>query len=348
MILQMWYLLSIALLPVAFVSAKPDYGVGIELTLDYGYDQKFDLRRTTRSRANLPNSVASIQFDNGSHVAVAKIEGNPAYKQRMRTADVQKDYAYIAPDTQTTVGWPSFRDYLPLWLGGHNHTDEYLLGMLKSLKTAMESHLEAPVSTAEITVPFPISDAFFDTLRSTAKSISISIPATPAAPAGRLVAPHVYGIGPGKCGYPPDPKDPAQAFLTVEYTRSALTALLVFEECGVYEDLRVLHETQLGLQESPQDCRAKLKTALQDIVKLPIEYDGEVLKSLSNVVLLGESSQDQLLHDVLKDVLSKQQQPGINTAVVDKYKGPVHPVFAASVGAARLNLIRSNFDRNEI
>jgi hypothetical protein len=281
-------------------------------------------------------------------VEVAKIEGNPTYKQRMRTADIQKDYAYIAPDAQTTVGWPSFRDYLPLWLGGHNHAHESLSGMLKSLKIAVESYLEAPVPTAEITVPFPISDTFFDTLRSTAKFISMSIPAAPATPAGILVALHVYGIGPGKCGYPPDQQDPAQAFLSVEYTRSALTALLIFEECGVYEDLRVLHETQLGSQGSPQDCRAKLIRALRDIVEMPIEYNGEMLKSLSNVVLLGESSQDHLLHDVLEDVLRKQQQFGINTVVVDKHKELVNPVFAASVGAARLNLIRSNFDRDEI
>jgi hypothetical protein len=81
---------------------------------------------------------------------------------------------------------------------------------------------------------------------------------------------------------------------------------------------------------------------------MPIEYNGEMLKSLSNVVLLGESSQDHLLHDVLEDVLRKQQQFGINTVVVDKHKELVNPVFAASVGAARLNLIRSNFDRDEI
>lgn len=35
MILQIWYLLATGLLPVAF-AAKPDYGVGFELTLDYG------------------------------------------------------------------------------------------------------------------------------------------------------------------------------------------------------------------------------------------------------------------------------------------------------------------------
>jgi hypothetical protein len=81
---------------------------------------------------------------------------------------------------------------------------------------------------------------------------------------------------------------------------------------------------------------------------MPIEFNGEVSKSLSNVVLLGELSQDQLLHDVIKDVLGKQQQSDIDTMVIDKHKELVSPVFAASVGAARLSLIRSNFDHDEI
>jgi hypothetical protein len=93
-------------------------------------------------------------------VEVAKIEGNPTYKQRMRTADGQRNYVYIAPETKATVGWQSFRDYLPPWLGGHNHTYESISRMLKSLKLATESYLEASVSTAEITVPFPISEHF--------------------------------------------------------------------------------------------------------------------------------------------------------------------------------------------
>jgi hypothetical protein len=36
MILQIWCLLATGLLPVAFVAANPDCGVGFELTLDYG------------------------------------------------------------------------------------------------------------------------------------------------------------------------------------------------------------------------------------------------------------------------------------------------------------------------
>jgi hypothetical protein len=220
--------------------------------------------------------------------------------------------------------------------------------MLKSLKIASESYLEDSVSTAEITVPFPISKPFFDTLRYATKSISISIPATPAAPAGKLAAIHVYDIGPGNCDYFPDPQDPAQAFLTVEYTRSALTALLVYEECGVYDNIRVLHETDVGSRESTHDRRAKLTTALGVLTKMPVKCDGVVLKSLSNVVLLGESSQDQLLHDVLKDVLSKQEQSVNETTVFDQHEAPLNPVFAGSLAAARLNMFRSNVTHDEV
>lgn len=101
-------------------------------------------------------------------------------------------------------------------------------------------------------------------------------------------------------------------------------------------------------QESPDDRRAKLTIALGDLTKIPVEYDGEVLNSLSNVVLLGELSQDQLLHDVLEDVLSKQKQYDVYTAIIDKQTELLSQVFAGSVGAARLNSIRADFNNDEI
>lgn len=237
----------------------------------------------------------------------------------MRNPDLQRDYASIAPMAQALMGWQSFRDYLPSWLSRYNNTDGALLRMLNSLKIASESYLETSVSTAEITIPFPISPAFHETLRSAAKSISITIPANRAGSAGRLAARHVYGIGPGKCGcYFPEPDDPTQAFLTVEHTRSALTALLIFEECGVDWEMRVLHETDLDPQNSSIDRRAKLTTALGDFIEMPVQSEGVVIKSLSNVVLIGELSEDQLLHDVLNEVLSKQQQSCILVASTDE------------------------------
>lgn len=67
------------------------------------------------------------------------------------------------------------------------------------------------------------------------------------------------------------------------------------------------------------------------------------------MVFLGESAGDPLLYGVLKRVLSKQQQSDdLLAAAVDGRKGPIDPVFSASMGAVQLDLIRSNFDHNEI
>ena len=72
-----------------------------------------------------------------------------------------------------------------------------------------------------------------------------------------------------------------------------------------------------------------------------LENDGQAetgyeLKSFSKVVLLGEPAGDRLLYDVLKGVLSKQQQQTdyLPAATVDGRKGLIDSVFAPSMGAA--------------
>lgn len=294
---------------------------------------------------NLSNSVASIYLPEGVNVNVAKIEGSPAYKQVMRKRGANKDS--VINNIQTSLSVQSLREYLPPWLGGHDYSHETLSWMLKALKAASESYLEVPVPTAEITTPFPITKPFFDTLRSIAKSLSIQMYQTPAPPGGRLAALFVYGIGPGVCDDLLMLNEPAQLFLTVEYTRAALTALLVVEECGIYDTVRVLHETDLGADRlTGPNRQTKLADALRGFTQLRVEdywQDLESLKSLSNVVLLGESAADPLLHDVLKDVLSKQQQKTdfLLADAGDRRKRPIDPVFTPSMGAAHLDFFRS-------
>jgi hypothetical protein len=48
--------------------------------------------------------------------------------------------------------------------------------MLKALKTATESYLEASISAAEVTVPFPVSGSYLDSLRSACSSLSLHMP----------------------------------------------------------------------------------------------------------------------------------------------------------------------------
>ena len=74
-----------------------------------------------------------------------------------------------------------------------------------------------------------------------------------AQPPAEITAAAPRRIG-GKYNYLVDDKvseqnqedDPAQLVLTVDYSRAALTALLVVEECGVFEMRRVPHNRKLG------------------------------------------------------------------------------------------------------
>lgn len=63
------------------------------------------------------------------------------------------------------------------------------------------------------------------------------------------------------------------------------------------------------------------------------------MESLSDVLVLGESTGDPLLHEVLKDVFRKQQQSdSLLAAAVDRHKGPIDLVFAGAAGATHRDL----------
>jgi hypothetical protein len=215
--------------------------------------------------------------------------------------------------------------------------------MLKALKTATESYLEASISAAEVVVPFPVSDAYLDILRSTCFSLSLHMPMSAQPPAGILAA-HAHGMV-GKCNIVTRDKgseqgqadDPMQLILTVDYTQAAFTALLVVEECGVFEYRRILHDTSLGvdgLSGGSDTNRGDLVRALQSFTRLPLEDDnGGELERMSNLVLLGESAGDQRLHDVLKDVLGERFYR-LATTVSGEHTKNIDPLYAASRGVA--------------
>lgn len=215
--------------------------------------------------------------------------------------------------------------------------------MLKALKTASEAYVEASTSTAQIAIPFPASHAVFDIFHSTLKTLSAHMHSSTASltSTGLLAGLYSYGIGPGQCFT--SPSDPSRLFLTVEYTRSALTALVVFEDCCVYDVERVLHETELGadnLSKEPFSThQVKLEKALSALTRLPLTVDGETMESFSDVLLLDELAGDPLLRDALKDVLGKHRQSdNLLAAAVDRLKGTIVPVFAGATSAVHRDL----------
>lgn len=262
---------------------------------------------------------------------------------------------------QAFMGLQSLRDYLPPWLGGeHDSCPQPLLWMLQALKAATEAYLEASLSIAEVVFPFPISDTCLDAVRSAFSSLSLQMPLSKQTPAGILAA-RANGIG-GQCNFTTariydessiqsqsgrDDDPSAQIILTVDYSEAALTALLVFEECNIFEYRRVLHDTNLGadaLSKVPPDARQDdLVRALRRITALPLEDggNGAEIHYISELVLLGELAWDRTLRDSLCQVLEEQSHPGKYHHVTVLQRDPcttktlVNPLFAASRGVAQ-------------
>lgn len=318
-------------------------------------------------------STASVYFLNGTTVNLATIEGGSAYKQVMWASDTielhnelaqqltLKDSLKAAPVVaQIPLERQSLRDYLPPWLGGHDFRTEALSRMLKALKVATESYLEAPLSDAEVVVPFPVSESYRVALRAACSSLSLRMPMSAQPPAGILAA-RAHGIG-GECNddvmdesY--SGSDPEQLILTVDYSRAALTVLLVSEECGVFEHQRVLHETSLGTDAlfpdtpqtpGPDTGRAQLAQALYDITRLPLKTgNGAEIMVISELVMMGESADDPRLHDALVEVLLDKNSKDSPFKALGKGKphagGMIDPMFAASQGLAYDCWSRLNF-----
>lgn len=299
---------------------------------------------------------------------IAKIEGGPSYKHMIRRQNATGDDSVSCATllnsnihqsnvgTQLPLGLSSLRDRLLPWLGGTDLKTQDLIRMLNALKVATESYLEAPISDVEVVLPFPTTAAFLDMLRSSCSSLSLAMPLSAQPPAGILAA-RAYGLV-GQCPAALDPSssapdsDPEQLLLTVDYSRAALTAMLVVEECGVFEYRRVVHDTSLGTDviaadaESPNflDSQTKLVRALHKLLDLPLQDgNGAGLTHVSGLALLGESADDQHLYRALKEVLGQHHSDviarasGSGTSMAD-------PLFAASAGVAEDCLDRLNFE----
>lgn len=128
--------------------------------------------------------------------------------------------------------------------------------MLRALKVATELYLEGPLLDPEVVVSFSVINFFFDAFRSVCFSLSLSMFMF-AQPSAGVLAARANGIG-GQCingveivDFPNSnqQQDPEQLILTVDYSRAAMTALLVVEECSVFEYRHVLHDIRLGIDE---------------------------------------------------------------------------------------------------
>ncbi|KAL9003998.1 MAG: hypothetical protein Q9188_003160 [Gyalolechia gomerana] len=257
-----------------------------------------------------------------------KIQGDAAYKQTMRSARL--------------LNMPSTSQY-PLGHQDDRHKTA-LSQMLKGLRRVTESRIASAVSTAEIVVPFsvPVSPApaqLYDVLASVTYSLRLDVPLL-RQPATGIIAARTYGLG-QECTW--EFWSTEQLILSLDYSRAALTAMLIQGECCVYLTAYDRHDTSLGL-----DGLAQIPHnggPLRNFTSQPVGPGGnEGLEYIDELVLLGESANGQL-RDTLEEDLGGQHFARLfNPAAVRMET--IDPLWVAARGTAHDCWLRMD-DRNE-
>ncbi|CAD0043470.1 unnamed protein product [Aureobasidium pullulans] len=178
-----------------------------------------------------------------------------------------------------------------------------LLWMLNAPKAATEACIEQPVQYIVITNPLPLesSPTYHSAIHSASSTLGLRLGSTHFLNA--QAAAEAYETK-GTCDLLPDSYD--------DYASDHLFVAINY---------------------NPERHDA-IKAALGDIVKPPYVHGTSTYKAIRDIVLLGESTNNEVLHAVLEEVLSR---PFINLnigASKERLK-MVNPLFAASRGAAK-------------
>jgi hypothetical protein len=226
--------------------------------------------------------------------------------------------------------------------------------MIKALKSAAESYIGQPITVVSFTIPLlpaPKGQHLLDTalrsagLNRTAQRLDAGHHAATANYIG------AYYQNGGR-----DFRDSSMLLLTVDYTRSALTAFLYFQEDGVFDIVRTEHHIEelgagaLGECRASTDiahCLRPLKDTFRRLVKMPINgyhwpSDSEVPNRVSDVILLGDKGHDPRVSCALPHVLSKQICILPKIAAQSQGQGIVSPRYASARGAAFASCARQN------
>jgi hypothetical protein len=288
-------------------------------------------------------SVANVYFSNGSTANIAKIQGNSRYQQMMRTAYVseneQTSFSAILPEShQPIIGVQSLRDYLPPWLGGKFRPPQPLVPLINALKTAAETYLEASILTAQYAVSFPVSANFRENARAAYATLSLGTPRRELPPAGFCAASAYVEIDEDNNNGDEWHDCDEELVMTVEYSKSALTALILLKDCAMLSHRRVLHDPTIGVDQlsgGTASKRERLEESVRNLLQLPLDdgREGQDLRYISYLILLGESADDPELHYVLRKVL-RDHYERLTTAAVKASSVVKDPLFAGAIGAA--------------
>lgn len=273
---------------------------------------------------------------------------------------------------QMLMGVQFLRDYIPSWPGVLDVRTQALSRMINALKTASESYLEQSFSKVVVVIPSAMPYVLRYHLRSACASVNLELAMTFQLPAGAYVA-KAHGIGrmfdEAICY-----RYSREIILAVDYSRAAMSAVLLDELCGNYDWQRFLHRTDLGSDElfgrhetfSSTSGRHDLLLALDNFIRLSLGKDGpyydyeeneglndDPLRPIGRLVLTGESADNEQLKSVLREVLVRDDHDDGGLMALDDNEDfearliASDPLFAASRGAAYHCLSRMQFNKED-
>jgi hypothetical protein len=322
-------------------SSAAEYGVGFNLALDYGL-VKLCLAAVASTNDISSCSTASIWYANGTTVDIVKLEGGPVYKQIMRTANARTHTPSSSDETtRGLLGYMFLQNYLSSWTtkGSVDPDAEAITWMFKGLKASTEAHMEESLTAVSIGYPFQIRSGY--PFRTAIESLGLNYKNTRTA---AIAITDLYGLE-GQCDPDPyktpdqkeKPDDPTKTYLALDYSRSGISAFLVRDDCGVAEVLREYHNTTLAANVDFTGKRADLSHTLRNMIRSTDERDSVAVShkhpvEISELVMLGESTEDVMLHKVLSDVFGSNYTD-LKAGSEERAKLH-HPLFAGSRAVA--------------
>jgi hypothetical protein len=332
------------------------------------------------------HSVASVAFQEGNRSwtwNVAKIAGSRSYTRTMDSASLIDDDIEMIPAEvpdpnepleitcgnhllelwepipQRPLGLKLLYNVLPTWLGGQrrDQATRALTEMLRALKAATESALDANIEKAYVSTPLPVHREFNNRLKAASSALGLK-----QSRGAFWTAETLSEVTSARCSCDDQPSDVApgvkELVLVLDHSYATFTATLgITTEC-LFDARRLLSSTKLGawslqnLNWWEYDTEAEkylllqqrypmLVDALRRLTALPLKggIPGEEhIAAVSRLVLLGETADDENLHTALREVFGERLEALLASGSWSSSTTKDGPLYTAAEYAAKCSL----------
>lgn len=291
---------------------------------------------------------------NGSFVDIAKIESGELYKSFM----LDPEQRFTKATTRTVRYCPLPKQLCQHWpFRSVDIQDRNTLApMLKALFNAADATLETNVRSAVVAAyAMGDRDSGQEYLDSASSELGVNT-------YGRLF-PAVEQLVPalnleGECQnpdlYPGDPEYRVEEklFLTIEYTRSSMTAAILFQECDYFEILPRVRAKDVGYDAMEacrnaagdnESCDTMLQNALRKMVR-DSSTSGRK-QQLGAVLVFGDKALDSNFATALRKALDDNFSNGASITPASMHDFSPDPAFAGSRAMAMFELQNKKWRR---